>query len=52
MHENKKSSFIIHVQVSRTAHELLLKCSRTAQVHFMNVNYRQILRTFVLKNCS
>ena len=33
----KKSSFIIQEQDSRTGHELLFKCSRTAQEHFMNV---------------
>ena len=33
----KKSSFIIQEQDSRTGHELLLKCSRTAQEHFMNI---------------
>ena len=33
----KKSSFIIQEQDSKTGHELLLKCSRTAQEHFMNV---------------
>ena len=33
----KKSSFIIQEQDSRTGHELLLKCSRTAREHFMNV---------------
>ena len=38
-----KSSFIIQEQDSRTGHELLLKCSRTTQEHFMNVK---------LDNCS
>ena len=45
----KKSSFIIQEQGSRTGHELLLKCSRTAQVHFMNVKFDNFLRTIVLK---
>ena len=51
----KKSSFIIQEQGSRTGHELLLKCLRTAQVHFMNVfiyKLDKFLRTIVLKSCS
>ena len=48
----KKSSFIIQEQGSRTGHELLLKCSRSAKIHFMNVKLDKYLRTIVLKNCS
>ena len=33
----KKISFIVQEQGSKTGHELLLKCSRTAQEHFLNV---------------
>ena len=35
----KKSPFIIQEQDSRPGHELLLKCSRTAQEHFMNIQF-------------
>ena len=44
----RKSSCIVQEQDSRTGHELLLKLSRTAQVHFMNVKIGQILRTSIL----
>ena len=43
----KKSSFIIQEQDSRTGNELLLKCLRTAQEHFMNTNW-----TVFKNNCS
>ena len=39
----KKSSFIIQEQDSRTGQELLLICSRTAQVHFNWTNFLEQL---------